>query len=304
MTHPQIVYRIPWLMVEPHITMCVLNRLRTGQYDQIMRWWSSKPHSGIATVLDSVAYGYVLLPWLPCYSIPHLSYPTRSFSHLGVACLKISISIYHTRSSVHPDVSLICPRILNFRSASLYSPGSYCVALTPHCFLLFVSQDISVKFDLSCFSVASCHHCASPSCPYPLYPFSLVHTSNVGRNATHCATVACSIPLQVITNYIPAASWTSSALGVTHVISAIRCDCFPIICLRKPVCAPSILLSISAKSTHVSKPKHTTACSAALWNISDTLGSAPSRCNSVPNLPQENLARIMFCLTVGQSSSI
>ena len=49
-------------MVEPHITMCVLNRLRTGQYDQIMRWWSSKPHSGIATVLDSVAYGYVLLP--------------------------------------------------------------------------------------------------------------------------------------------------------------------------------------------------------------------------------------------------
>ena len=46
------------------ILVCVLTSLWTGKYDQIMRWWSSKPQSGIATVLDSVAYCYVLLSLL------------------------------------------------------------------------------------------------------------------------------------------------------------------------------------------------------------------------------------------------
>ena len=48
------------------LTVCVfvLTGLRTGQYDQIMRWWSSNPQSGIATVLDSVDYCYVILPRL------------------------------------------------------------------------------------------------------------------------------------------------------------------------------------------------------------------------------------------------
>ena len=50
---------IPYL---DDIDVCVLTGLRNGQYDQIMRWWSSKPHSGIATVLDSVDYCYLRLP--------------------------------------------------------------------------------------------------------------------------------------------------------------------------------------------------------------------------------------------------
>ena len=50
--------------------VCVLTGLQTEQYDQIMRWWGSKPQSGIAQVLDSAAYCYVILPHRPCYSIP------------------------------------------------------------------------------------------------------------------------------------------------------------------------------------------------------------------------------------------
>ena len=37
-------------------SVCVLNGLQDGQYDWIMRWWSYKPHSEIATFLDSDAY--------------------------------------------------------------------------------------------------------------------------------------------------------------------------------------------------------------------------------------------------------
>ena len=47
------------------VCACVLTCLRNGQYELIMRWWSSKPQSGIATVLDYSAYCYVILPRLP-----------------------------------------------------------------------------------------------------------------------------------------------------------------------------------------------------------------------------------------------
>ena len=47
-----------------------------------------QPCSGIATVLDSVAYCYVHLPCLPCYYSVRHSYHTRSFTHLDVVCLQ------------------------------------------------------------------------------------------------------------------------------------------------------------------------------------------------------------------------
>ena len=54
--------------------VCVLTGIQTEQYDQIMRWWDSKPQSGISQVLDSAAYCYVILPHRPCYHIPHRIY--------------------------------------------------------------------------------------------------------------------------------------------------------------------------------------------------------------------------------------
>ena len=139
----------------------VLTGLWDGQYDQIIRWCISKPRSGIDIDLDSVAYCSVLLPLLPCYSSPHLSYHMSPFSNPGVTRICPRISAYSTRSSAHPGVSHLHPSILNFRSSSPYSPGSYWVALSPRRLLLFSSRDISVKFSLCCFSDASWCHRAS-----------------------------------------------------------------------------------------------------------------------------------------------
>ena len=104
-----------------------------------------QPRSVIATVLDSVAYCYVLLPCLPCYSNPQLSFHTRSFAHLGVTHLRPRISTYRTGSTSHPGISHICPIIPTTRSGYLPSPGSYCVAFHSHFLLLLASHNISSR---------------------------------------------------------------------------------------------------------------------------------------------------------------
>ena len=149
--------------------------IRTGKYYRIMRWWSSKPQSGIPTVLDSVAYCCVRLPRLPRYSIPCLSYHTRSFDHPGVSCL-------------HPSI----PDSL---SASTPSSVFHFVTLSPCSLLIFGSLENPVKFSQSCFSVVSWHHHSSLLSPPPSYPFYPSHTSNIGLNATHCSTVAYRLPI-------------------------------------------------------------------------------------------------------------
>ena len=123
----------------------VLTGLRTGKYDQVMRLWSPKPQSGIDSVLDYIAYCYVLLPRLPCYSIPRLNYHTRSFSHLGVSCLLPSISSYHTRPFSHLGISRLRPSIPTLLSTSLPSSGSYCVNLYPCSLLFFASRETPIK---------------------------------------------------------------------------------------------------------------------------------------------------------------
>ena len=129
-------------------TLCVLTGLWDRQYDLNMRWWSSKPQLGIATALNSIAYCYIFLPCLHCYSSPHLIYQMKSFAHLGVTCLCPSISTYRKRSSSHPGICHICPSIPTSRSSSLYSPGSYCMDLSTYDLLIFDSFKISSKVAL------------------------------------------------------------------------------------------------------------------------------------------------------------
>ena len=145
------------------VFVCVLTGLWTRKYDQIMRWWSSKPQLGVDTVLDYVTYGYVLPHWLPWYYSPQLSYHMRSFYHLGIAHICISISTYRMRSSYHLGVSCLCPSIPTSRSTSLPPTGSYCVALSPYCLLLLDSHEIYAKVYLSWFYASSwCHHTYLP----------------------------------------------------------------------------------------------------------------------------------------------
>ena len=98
--------------------------------------------SVIATVLGSIAYCCVILPFLPYYSSPHLSFHTRSFEHLGVTHLCPIISTYRTGSTAHPGISRICPRIPTTRSDYLPSPGSYWVVFPSHNLLLLASCKI------------------------------------------------------------------------------------------------------------------------------------------------------------------
>ena len=129
--------------------VCVLTGLRTEQYYQIMRWWSSNPQSRISTVLDSAAYCYVILPCHPCYSSPRRSYHTSSSSHTRVTRLRPRISAYHMRSFAHLGVSRLHPIILTYQSATPPPSGSYCVTLSPNRLLLLASRKIPAKAEQS-----------------------------------------------------------------------------------------------------------------------------------------------------------
>ena len=78
-----------------------------------------------------------------------------------------------------------------------------------------------------------------------------MHTSNIVRSATHCDTFPYFLLMEVIADWVHAASRTNSALGVTHVPSSFRRTCFPVVCLRNPVCIPFTVLSIAVYRTQV-----------------------------------------------------
>ena len=177
------------------VCVCVLTGLQTKQYDQIMRWWGFKPQSGIAKVLDTAAYCYVLISFRPYNGISHRSYHTISFSHLGFPCLRPSISAYHTRSLSHLDFYRLYPRIMTSKPNLPPPSGYYCMPFSPNLLLLLFSREINTRVSRSCFSVASWHHQAPLLLPPPSHPFYLAHTSNSGHNATHCTMVYFRIPI-------------------------------------------------------------------------------------------------------------
>ena len=91
-----------------------------------------QPQSLIDTVLDSFGYCFLLLTSLPCYYILHLSFHMRSSAHVGITCLRPSISSYRTSSTAYPGVSRLHTSIPTTRSTYLPSPGPNCVTL-PSC---------------------------------------------------------------------------------------------------------------------------------------------------------------------------
>ena len=150
----------PYLSCFPHIWVCVsvLTGLWTKKYDRIMRWWDSKPQSGIDQVLDYAAYCCVLYPTPPCYSSPHCIYHTSSSAHLCVLCLRPRISAYHMRSFAHIGVSRIYRSIKTPQPVLLLPSSSYCMKLSPPLLLLLDSREIPARVYRSCFSVAYWSH--------------------------------------------------------------------------------------------------------------------------------------------------
>ena len=222
-----------------------------------------QPRSGISTVLDSVAYFYVRIPYLPCYSSPHCSYHTRSSL---------------TRALLVADPESRLPALI------LPSPGSHSMTPSPYR-LLLISSYASNMIARSCFSVNYlCHHAPLLKTP-PLYPLSPAHTLNNSNNATHCAMVACCLPMQIISDCVYASSRTYSTRGVSHVLSINFRARLPVICRIKTRCVPSTFHYIAAGSTQVLEPNISTACITTLYNIYDIFESAPSCISSVPNLP-------------------
>ena len=152
----------------------------------------SKPQSVTVLTLDSVAYCYIyspaltafLLPaiattqvnpptWAPPISVP--ASPTAKRGHSPTWALLVSVPSYrlHTQTSSP------------FRLRFYYMP------ISPLLLLLLLSSRDSSRVARSCFSVASWRLNTFLLRPLPSYPVSLEHTSNKGRSATHCATVAC-----------------------------------------------------------------------------------------------------------------
>ena len=162
MQYSKIRKQVPQFIV---CVVCVLTGLRTEQYDQIMRWWDSKPQSGISQVLDSAAYWYVILPRRSCYYSPCRSYHTSSSAYLGVPGLSPGIYAYHTRSFAHLCVSCLCTIITTSYPATPPPSRSYYVTLSPNCLLLLASCETPAMATRSCSDVASWRHQASLLCP-------------------------------------------------------------------------------------------------------------------------------------------
>ena len=120
---------------------------------------------------------YVLIPWLPWYSSPHLRFHTSSYNHPGVARLRPSISVYRTRSTAYPGIPYICPIILTTRSASLTSPGTYCLNLPSCCLLILSYRESSSRFARICLSDSPWHQHASFLRRPPSQPISPAHIS-------------------------------------------------------------------------------------------------------------------------------
>ena len=131
-----------------------------------------------------------------------------------------------------------------------------------------------------------------------------MHTSNIVRRATHCDTFPYFLLMEVIADWVHAASRTNSALGVTHVPFSFCRTCFPVVFLRKLVCIPSTVLSIAAYRTQVYWPNRSTPCVTTLWKISSTLGSAPYLLSNFTNLPHTLRDSFMCRLNASQSLSV
>ena len=122
------------------------------------------------------------LPRPPGYSILHHSYYNSSSSHLGVPCLRPSISTCHTSSFAHLGVSRLRLSIPTSQPALPIPSGSYCVTFSPPLLILLSSHKISARVIRSCFSVASWHQQASLLTPpppirtlSPLYTLQIVY---------------------------------------------------------------------------------------------------------------------------------
>ena len=150
---PEKVWIDSFVAVNLHV--CVLTGLHNEQYDQITRWRSSNTQSGIAAVLDSAAYCYVIIPRHTCYSSTRRRDHTISSSHPGVNRLRPSISAYRTRSFDYTGVSRLCNNIPISHSATTPPYGSYCTNLSPNSLIRLASCETPAKVDRSCFSVAS-----------------------------------------------------------------------------------------------------------------------------------------------------
>ena len=87
------------------------------------------------------------------------------------------------RSFTHLGVYDFCPRILTTQTVLdiPYGSSSYCMLISPPILPPLASCE-SARVSRSCFSVTSWIHHTSLLRPPPLYPVSLVHTSNKGRS--------------------------------------------------------------------------------------------------------------------------
>ena len=72
-----------------------------------MRWWDSNNESGIDQSLDYAAYCYANLLCCPCYYNLRRIHQTSSYDHLGVPRIHPSISACKTRSFTHLGVSCL-----------------------------------------------------------------------------------------------------------------------------------------------------------------------------------------------------
>ena len=123
---------------------------------------------------------------------PRHSHLTGSSIHLGVPCLRPSISDCHTRSFHHLGVARLRPCIPITHPDFLSLPfvvllHAHLPTAPPPPFSFPQVFQGGPKF----FSVASWRHHTFLLRPPPLYPVSLAYTSNKGRCATHCTTVSC-----------------------------------------------------------------------------------------------------------------
>ena len=220
-----------------------------------MRWWSSNLGHWPLRTYD---------PSLIVMQLTHLTCPIlSSCRHMSRLPSRRLPSWFRMESSAHMGITRLHPRIPKnlfhlfphpswpetYSSYPLSSPlrMQYFCCRRSH-----ATSGIYFNMAFRCCYADACLHHGYCNLLHPSYPVSFAHTSNIGRRATHSATVAWLLLIYYQRGLVPSAWSTISSPFFRQVWSPNLCAFIPITCCRKPTCLPQAFAAFlpSAPSFH------------------------------------------------------
>ena len=177
-----------------------------------------------------------------------------SSSHLGIPLLRLSIPKTHLPPFSHPSLP---------KTDSFSSPSPPPRLLDSCRCRSSAASKIFFNVASSCCYATAWRHQVSCNFLPPSYPVSFAQTSNIVQRATDSATATFLLSMYSHSGLVPAAWSTLSSPSFVQVLSPSLRAFILVTCRSKPICTPSIFLSIAANSAQVLAPNSSTASTTA-----------------------------------------